>query len=434
MAFGHAGRVAETTTTTGTGDLSLAGAKTGFRTFASQLAHNDYCYYAIQHQSAAEWEVGIGKFASTPALSRTLVLASSNSNAVVSLSAGTKDVFISPIAQMHNALSNLLFGDGSDGDVTISTTANLTRDMYYRNLILNGSAYLQTNGYRIFVSEVLDLTSAPAGAIAFDSSAGTAASGTTGGGGAAAVAGVTVGGKGAGGAGANGATAAGANGTAGTNQTPANGGAGGAGGASGTGSGGGAGTGGAGGTIANSLSIHRWTADLLRGTSLIAAGAGGGGGAGGAGDGTAGGGGGGGASSGGCVFVSARIINRGVSTAAGAIRAIGYLGGNGASPAAGNRGGGGGGGGSGGGWLLVAFMHLIGSTVTNALDASGGKGGNGANGTGTGTAGSGGTGGAGGRITVINLGTNTVSDTTGSAGSAPSGTTGGNGNTFRVNL
>lgn len=433
MAFIHAGRVAETTISTGTGNLTLAGAKTGFRTFASQLAANDYCYYVIQHQSLAEWEYGIGQLV-TGVLVRSVILGSSNAGSVVTLSAGTKDVFISPAAQMHNALSNLMFGDGSDGDVTVSTTSSISRDMYYRNLTLNGTAYLQTNGYRIFVSEILDLSNAPTGAIAFDSTRGNNASGTTGGTGAAAVAGVTVGGKGAGGAGANGGTAAGASGTAAANQNPANGGAGAVGGASGTGSGGGAGTGGAGGTISNSLSIRRWTAELIRGVSLIAAGSGGGGGAGGAGDGTAGGGGGGGASSGGCVFVSARIIKRGGSTAAGAIRAIGYLGGNGASPAAGNRGGGGGGGGSGGGWVFVAYLHLTGTAATNALDASGGAGGNGATGTGTGTAGSGGTGGAGGRITKVDLSTNTVSDTTGSAGSAPSGVTGGAGNTFRVNL
>lgn len=434
MAFAHAGRVAETSTTTGTGSLTLAGAKTGFRTFTSQLSTNDYCYYVIQHQTATEWEYGIGQLTASTTLARTAVVGSSNSNSAVSFSAGTKDVFISPAAQMHNALSNVLFGDGSDGDVSISSTSNLSRDMYYKSLTLTGSAYLQTNGYRIFVSELLDLSAAPTGSIAFDASAGSAASSTTGGGGAAAVAGVSVGGKGAGGAGANGATGAGATGTAGTNQSPANGGAGGGGGASGSGSGGAAGSSSAGGTISNSVSFHRWTADLLRGVSLIAAGAGGGGGAGGAGDGTAGGGGGGGGSSGGCVFVSARVIKRGGSTGTGAIRAIGYLGGNGASPAGGNRGGGGGGGGSGGGWVYVAYQHLIGSSATNALDASGGNGGSGAAGTGTGTAGSGGTGGSGGRITKVDLGTNTVTESTGSAGGANSGTTGGTGNSFRVSL
>ncbi len=54
------------------------------------------------------------------------------------------------------AATNLLFyGDGSDGDVTISSTTTLTRDMYYNNLTVNSSQTLNTNGYRIFVKGIL---------------------------------------------------------------------------------------------------------------------------------------------------------------------------------------------------------------------------------------------------------------------------------------
>src|ERR1044071_6382009 len=79
-----ADRVKETTTTTGTGTVDLAGIVNGVQ-----------CYSSIVHQSAAEWEVGIGTVtdASPDTLSRDTVLASSNSNAAVSLSAGTKNVF-----------------------------------------------------------------------------------------------------------------------------------------------------------------------------------------------------------------------------------------------------------------------------------------------------------------------------------------------------
>ena len=88
-------RVKETTTTTGTGDVTLAGAATGYRAFSSVMANNDTCVYCISTVGGAEWEVGIGTFVSaTPALARTTILASSNANAVVTLSAGTKDVFI----------------------------------------------------------------------------------------------------------------------------------------------------------------------------------------------------------------------------------------------------------------------------------------------------------------------------------------------------
>lgn len=85
-------RVKETATTTGTGNFTLAGAATGFRTFASVLSTNDTCYYCIAGES--EWEVGIGTYSAANTLTRTTVLASSNSGSAVNFSAGTKDVFL----------------------------------------------------------------------------------------------------------------------------------------------------------------------------------------------------------------------------------------------------------------------------------------------------------------------------------------------------
>lgn len=91
-----ADRVKETSTTTGTGTLDLAGAATGFRTFVAGIGTGNSCFYSIQLQGGSEWEVGIGTVtdAATDTLSRTSVIASSNSNALVSFSAGTKDVFV----------------------------------------------------------------------------------------------------------------------------------------------------------------------------------------------------------------------------------------------------------------------------------------------------------------------------------------------------
>lgn len=90
MSHVEADRVKETTTTTGTGPLTLAGAVAGFRTFASQLAAADTCFYCVV--GGGEWEVGLGTFNGT--LARTSVLSSSNANAPVSFSAGAKEVFI----------------------------------------------------------------------------------------------------------------------------------------------------------------------------------------------------------------------------------------------------------------------------------------------------------------------------------------------------
>lgn len=86
-------RVRETTTTTGTGALTLAGAATGFRAFSSVMSSpSDTCYYVIS--GGAEWEVGLGTYSAANTLTRTTVLRSSNANAAVSFSAGTKDVYI----------------------------------------------------------------------------------------------------------------------------------------------------------------------------------------------------------------------------------------------------------------------------------------------------------------------------------------------------
>jgi hypothetical protein len=88
-----ADRVKETTSITGTGPATLAGAVAGFRAFLATLGAGGV-YYAIVHQSLAEWEVGSGTLATGPdTLARTTVLASSNAGALVNFSAGLKDVF-----------------------------------------------------------------------------------------------------------------------------------------------------------------------------------------------------------------------------------------------------------------------------------------------------------------------------------------------------
>lgn len=87
-----ADRVRETTTTTGTGAVTLAGAVAGFRAFSSVMANGDTCRYAIV--GGTEWEVGLGSWGTGGILTRTTVLASSNANALVTFSAGTKDVWL----------------------------------------------------------------------------------------------------------------------------------------------------------------------------------------------------------------------------------------------------------------------------------------------------------------------------------------------------
>jgi len=93
MALVLKDRVRETTTTQGTGTVTLAGAVAGFQSF-SAIGNANTTYYTINLPGVNEWEVGIGTYtASGTTLSRDTVLSSSNSGNLVNFSAGVKDVF-----------------------------------------------------------------------------------------------------------------------------------------------------------------------------------------------------------------------------------------------------------------------------------------------------------------------------------------------------
>lgn len=92
MAFITADFVKETSTTTGTGTITLAGARSPARTFSSVVATSDTFHYSISHTTLNEWEVGLGTLASSTTFTRTTVLSSSNAGAAVNFTAGTKNV------------------------------------------------------------------------------------------------------------------------------------------------------------------------------------------------------------------------------------------------------------------------------------------------------------------------------------------------------
>jgi hypothetical protein len=95
-----ADRVKDTTTTTGTGNLTLSGtAPTGFQSFNAAFGLNTRFYYSISSSGGAEWEVGIGYLSASTTMVRDKVRASSNSGNAVNLSAGTKDVFCTILAE-----------------------------------------------------------------------------------------------------------------------------------------------------------------------------------------------------------------------------------------------------------------------------------------------------------------------------------------------
>jgi hypothetical protein len=127
MALVVRDRVQETTTTTGTGTLTLLGAVTGYQAF-SIIGNTNTTYYTISSATSSEWEVGIGTYTlSGTTLSRDTVLASSNSGSLVTLSPGTKNVFVTyPASYNLNNTSSFNLGTTSVTLNRASTTQSLT--------------------------------------------------------------------------------------------------------------------------------------------------------------------------------------------------------------------------------------------------------------------------------------------------------------------
>lgn len=115
MAFVVADRVKETTTTGGTGTVTLAGAVAGFQSF-SAIGNANSTYYTITDGTNNTWEVGIGTYTSSgTTLSRDTVLASSSGGSLVNFAAIQKDVFVTyPAGRSY-------YGIGSQGVSTNNT-------------------------------------------------------------------------------------------------------------------------------------------------------------------------------------------------------------------------------------------------------------------------------------------------------------------------
>jgi cytoskeletal protein CcmA (bactofilin family) len=128
-------RVKETTTTTGTGALTLAGAVTGFETFGTGVGNSNTTYYAVTLPGSAEFEVGLGTLNSdSTTITRTTVISSSNSDSAVNFSAGTKTIFCTLPA------SKTVFLDAS-GNATLGADLSVGDDL----TILGGLIDLKSN-------------------------------------------------------------------------------------------------------------------------------------------------------------------------------------------------------------------------------------------------------------------------------------------------
>ncbi len=344
----------------------------------------------VEIATTAEIDAGTATGSTGAVLAITPDQFSSSKYAVdyVTSSAGAGDsgkvVKLNSDGEIPSGFLQVYFGDGTDGDVIISTPTTLTRDMYYDDLTVNST--LNTDGFRIYVKGTLSGSGTIAGKTG--SNGGNAVTTTPGTAGASTGTGIfktTVG-----------IAGGDASAVVGIGTTGANGGAGG----TGSGGGGGTGTGGAA-TQVNKFGILRSL--TLQGTDfnssgtlsvLKPAGQAGGGGLGGeGGSGRAGGGGSG--ASGGMVWIVANIW-AGTFT----ISSTGGNGGNGANGTASNGGGGGGGAGGTGGSAVIIYRT---KTWTGSYALTGGTGGTKGTGTGTGANGVNGSTGATGTSYEINI-------------------------------
>jgi hypothetical protein len=152
MALVLKDRVKETTAVVGTGTVTLAGAATGFQSFAA-IGNGNTTYYTIAGQGTSEWEVGIGTYtASGTTLSRDTVLSSSNGGSLVVFSSGNKDVFVTyPSSRSIYADGTTLLATNSSilpvtSGGTGQTTANAAFNALAPSQASNTGKYLTTDG------------------------------------------------------------------------------------------------------------------------------------------------------------------------------------------------------------------------------------------------------------------------------------------------
>ncbi len=151
MALVLADRVLETTTTTGSGTITLAGAEPGYQAF-SVIGNANQTYYTITADT--DWEVGIGTYtASGTTLSRDTVLASSNSGNRITLPAGSKKVFVTYPAEKSVNLD--VSGNISLSSAVISGVASPSADsdaatkLYVDTLAAQGITYHSPVKYEV---------------------------------------------------------------------------------------------------------------------------------------------------------------------------------------------------------------------------------------------------------------------------------------------
>jgi hypothetical protein len=139
MALKLGDRVRETTATTGTGNITLGGAVSGFISFSSVLSNADTTFYAIIFGN--QWEVGIGTYVSASnIIQRTTVLSSSNSGSLVDFTSGTKNIIITQPAERAVYVDGLSVAAANSATVPNSLLANSTITINGVTIALGGSS------------------------------------------------------------------------------------------------------------------------------------------------------------------------------------------------------------------------------------------------------------------------------------------------------
>jgi len=154
-------RVKETSATTGTGTLNLAGAVQDFEGFVAGIGNSNTTYYAIVNTGTGEFEVGLGTVtdATPDTLSRDTIISSSNSDAAVNFSAGTKDVFCTLPASkavVEDASNNVTLAS----DLTVGALFKMPTNTANKILVADGTSFQE-------VDMSGDATIASGGAVTF---------------------------------------------------------------------------------------------------------------------------------------------------------------------------------------------------------------------------------------------------------------------------
>ena len=171
----YADRIKETTTTTGTGTVTLAGAVAGYRAFSAIYSTGELVNYVIEDIATGAWEAGVGTYTSAgTTLARTTVFSSSNSGSLVNFGAGTKYVFVDAIAaQLVPVHGSELFTSSAiipGGRLTLSSgnpvpTSNITAatTLYYTPYITNCAAVIQSSTFKAGYLKFTEISTSLAG-------------------------------------------------------------------------------------------------------------------------------------------------------------------------------------------------------------------------------------------------------------------------------